>query len=257
MDPFFYFFRTTFFGTQVSDIWNLLLLWTLARLIRIWRERKEQHYVNEGNDGLTGSRFSNEEEGFMLTWNGRWIDPEEEEDEFNNELKEEEEEEEEDDDEIGIMIGRNSSGDDWQYSSSKRKKKKNGFYSLMSTGSGGSGSDSNVPKLNFLKLGKGRQATPRDSKPRSEYDAFIKQKNAQQLSSLQEIEGVAGEDDGGSGNEDAYDIALTTARTSLTQQKNQFEKKKKKKKTEMITSAVTDMDPYKFEQLWHQLPISS
>jgi len=228
------------------------LLWTLARLIRIWRERKEQHYVNERNDGLTGSRFSNEEEGFMLTWNGCWIDPEEEEDDINIELKEEEEEEE-DNDEIGIMIGRNSSSDDWQDSSSIRtKKKKGGMY----------GSDSNVPKLNFFKLGKGRQATPRDSKPRSEYDAFIKQKNAQQLSSLQESESVArrvaGEDDGGSGNEGAYDIALTTARTSFTQQKNQFEKKKKKKKkTEMITSAVTDMDPYKFEQLWHQLPISS
>ena len=31
------------------------MLWTLARLIRIWRERKEQHYVNERNDGLTGT----------------------------------------------------------------------------------------------------------------------------------------------------------------------------------------------------------
>ena len=188
------------------------MLWTLARLIRIWRERKEQHYVNERNDGLTGSRFSNEEEGFMLTWNGCWIDPEEEEDDINIELKEEEEEEEEEDDEIGIMIGRNSSGDDWQDSSSIRtKKKKGGMY--------GGDSNVNVPKLNFFKLGKGRQATPR-----AEYDAFIKQKNAQQLSSLQETESVArrvaGEDDGGSGNEGAYDIALTTARTSFTQQKN-------------------------------------
>ena len=264
-----FFFMLTFIALLVIDVWNNLLIWTLAKIIGDWKEgwrssnSSQDNRLTEGsNNGGGGGGGGNErvlrqtrrdalnagdvDEGLMLLANGMLHDP----------MQDDDDDEEEDEMESMIGIAENgtshftSIANAAAVSSSSSSSVtfdavRNGSSSKVGVGFQ-SGSGSAVPKLNFNLLGKGRQNTPRDST----INNLIKT----QIPSVHSVQENQNQEDQQEGSlyDTTYETALATARAEVIVTK----KKKAQQKREAVTAA-THIESTEFEQLWNALPVAS